>query len=184
MVATVDMSHVISSISWLRFRFFTSELFIAFRTAEAIALSDNIDEMNGIFPLIRGIRHKSCKMILLSHLLSDHRPWRILISKKALNQQLINWIYDEDIIYSFPLKGQLDFSTWRASLQVIRLYNFPQDKPYLESMKRREVERFDLRKESSTTRVVSFANALALAAFISNSSRLSKAKSMEASFYF
>jgi hypothetical protein len=51
-------------------------------------------------------------------------------------------------------------------------------------MKRRDVERFDLRKESSTTRVVSFANALALAAFISNSSRLSKAKSMEASFYF
>ena len=124
MVATVDMSHVMSSISWLRLRFFTSELFIAFRTAEAIALSDNIDEMNGIFPLIRGIRHKSCKMILLSHLLSDHRPWRILISKKTLNQQLINWIYYKDIIYSFPLKGQLDFSTWRASLLVIRLYNF------------------------------------------------------------
>ena len=55
---------------------------------------------------------------------------------------------------------------------------------YLESMYRRDADILLLMKESSTTSVVSLTKPLAFAAFISSSSRLSKANSMEASFYF
>ena len=48
MVAAVDRSQVMSSISVITF-YFTSESLIAFGTSESVALGDNINELDRLF---------------------------------------------------------------------------------------------------------------------------------------
>lgn len=77
MVAALDKSQVISSIRFDWWGCLTSELFVALRAPETIALSDHINVLDRLFLVPRWVRARTneCGLILHLHFLGYLLRW-------------------------------------------------------------------------------------------------------------